>query len=132
MEVLKDPYVLTGSSLVGGVLVISVLTRLLSSNAPTYANGYVQRVVAIVQQAQDANKMASQDTDPVMALQHITQCMVYMDVALRMMDANTLAQHVDIDVHTFVERARKKQSQAQRLVGPRQNSENISGVRVGN
>ena len=112
----SDPYVLTGATVVIGVLVVSALARLFSSKEVTYTDAYIHRVQQIVQQGTDASHLAMQDTDPVLALQHTTQCLVYLDVALRLADARTLEKHVDIDIHAFVDRARKKQAQAQKLV----------------
>jgi len=107
-----DPYLRVAAAVVAAVLLLSVLARGLGASGGQYVASYTRKARGLVEQATQYAHMARQDTDAAFALQHITHATSSLDLALQLVDATTLQQSCDVDVHALAERLRKRQAAA--------------------
>jgi hypothetical protein len=106
----RDAHVRVAAVLVVGVGAVSTLARVLASGDAAYPAMYERKARTLVRQATQLGQVSQQDADPAVALQHATQAMTYLEIALQLVDATTLQRGAEVDVHVLGDRLRKRQS----------------------
>ena len=112
MDLVNDAHVRAAAGVVGAVFLASAATRLLAPRDADHPVVHEKKARALVQQAHSYAQMARQDGDSAVALQHATQSLAYLDVALQLVDPAALQRGSDIDIHVLGERVRKRQAAA--------------------
>lgn len=94
------PDVLAGASVVGGVVLLALLSRFSSgARSATHAAEVTKTARELVAQALEWHRMSAQDESPLYAFRHATLAMAYMNSARLLCCDDTLQRATGIDVH---------------------------------
>ena len=110
LEVLHDPYIISSAAVVAATAFFSVAALALSPVQKGHTVEYQKRARAIARRGIQVANMADQDTDAVFAMQHVTQAIAYLEIAMQLSSETKTVSGVD--VHALVEMLKKRQTKA--------------------
>ena len=95
MDIIRNVHVQAAGTIVGSVVVVSLVARALAHTpAPTVSAQQQRAARAILTQARQYYDMSTQDTQHVLALQHVVQAITCIESAQQLVDASTVEKTV--------------------------------------
>ena len=113
----NDPYVIISMSICSSILVLSALSRALAVDVAPHPLTRATR--GILRQAVQAAQASQQDVEAQFALQHATQALAYVEIAMQLVDTPALQRVAppNTDVLQLAEKLKRRQASLLRRIG---------------
>ena len=105
-----DPHLRVALGVTAATLSLALVARVLATPSQQRSPQQERAAKHLTRQAANAAQMASQDSNTIFALQHVTQALVYLEAAVQLVDAKTLQRLAGTDTQALTEGLRKQQA----------------------